>query len=62
MQAAFFRSLEASVSDEQSRGGDSALDAQTAATNSAMTGQEADNFQSSATSDGTGSERDFDLS
>ena len=60
--AAFVRSLEASVSDEQSRGGDSALDAQTSATDAATTGQEADNVQSSATSDGIGSERDFDLS
>ena len=59
--AAFVRSLEASVSDEQSRGGDSALDAQTSATDAATTGQEADNVQSSATSDGIGSERDFDL-
>ena len=60
--ASFVRSLEASVSDESSRGGDSALDAQTAATDSATTGQEADNVQSSASSDGSGSERDFDLS
>ena len=44
--AAFVRSLEASVSDEQSRGGDSALDAQTSATDAATTGQEADNVQS----------------
>ena len=36
--AAFVRSLEASVCDGQSRGGDSALDAQTAATDSATTG------------------------
>ena len=60
--AAFVRSLEASVSDEQSRGGDSALDAHTAATDLATTGQEANNVQSSAGSDESGSERDFDLS
>ena len=58
----FVRSLEAAVCDEQRRGGDSALDAQTAATDSATTGQEADNVQSSAGSDGSGRERDFDLS
>ena len=60
--AAFVRSFEASVGDEQSRGGDSALDAQTAATDSATTGQEADNVQPSAWSDGSRSERDFGLS
>ena len=60
--AAFVRSLEASVSDEQSRGGDSALDAQTAATDLATTRQKADNVQSSAGSGGSGSEKDFDLS
>ena len=59
--AAFVRSLEASVSDEQSRGGDSALDAQTSAPDAATAGQDAHNVQSSATSDGIGSERDFDL-
>ena len=59
---AFVRSLEYSVGGEQSRGDDSAFDAQIAATDAATAGQEADNVQPSAGGDGSGSERDFDLS
>ena len=51
--AAFVRSLGASVESGQSRGGDSALNAQNAAPDSATTGQDPENVQLSAGSHGS---------